>query len=425
MNRLFYQLINNSKAKRWLQILDMLEEYQQMTAHELARQTNCSIRTINADIKAMKKEFHETISILGDGQGYHFSFQQPAIYMERKQALLEDEVVFVYLDYLFSGIEKNNVDWVATLAVSSASFNRIKRSLNRLLEDLYELRITTNYNRLDGEEASIRQLMYDFYFTLPLYPKVLEEKISKMLIYEHLPGVGNWVLNATLVNQWVQIATIRVEQGYELPVRTDAIESIEKLTTEWDQMIEVSLSSQEKAALFLLSLDEEQFINSFRQKEFIKQFSPIILESYTVMDFDATTAYFFHTFVYLMKLHFQLPKEVLATSLEGNRIPESVVFDKLMNRFLEVRKQVQKPICLSFELRGSTALRDWIKKRVCEELKRKGYYLLDPEEAQNTLIVQKIKVTNIPQLSREATTIVLPRNPEEKTIYQLLQAMTE
>lgn len=425
MNRLFYQLIHNSKAKRWLQILDMLEEQQHMTAHELARQTNYSIRTINEDIKAIKKEFRETILILGDGQGYHFSFKHPALYMKRKQDLLENEVAFIYLDHLLSGIEINKLDLVTTFALSSASFNRMKRLLNRLLEDHYELKITTDYKYLDGEEASIRQFMYDFYFTLPLYPKVLEEKISKMLNHKYFPAVGKWLVNPTLLNQWVQIASIRINQGYELPKRTDAIGSIEKLANEWEQVVKISFSSQEKAALFLLSLDEGQFINPFKQKEFVKQFSPITLESYPVMDFDAMTAYFFHTFIYLMKMHFQLPKEALTTSLEGNSTSESIVFNKLMNRFLEVRKQVQKPICLSFELTGSNALRYWIKKTVCEELKRNGCYLLDPEEAQNTLIVQKIKITNLPQLSNTATTIVLPKNPEERTIHQLLQEMTK
>lgn len=148
MNRLFYQLIHNSQAKRWLQILDMLEEQQQMTAHELARQTNYSIRTINTDIKAIKKEFHSTVSILGDGQGHHFSFQNPMLYVKRKQGLLEGEVIFNYLDHLLLGVNQSNHDWAITLSISLASFNRMKRSLNRILEDQYGLIITTSSNCL-------------------------------------------------------------------------------------------------------------------------------------------------------------------------------------------------------------------------------------------------------------------------------------
>ncbi|OUZ30141.1 hypothetical protein A5885_003322, partial [Enterococcus sp. 8E11_MSG4843] len=63
MNQLFYQLIHNTKSKRWFLLLAVLEDLQQVTANELAQQTGYSIRTINADIKSIKVFFGLSIHI--------------------------------------------------------------------------------------------------------------------------------------------------------------------------------------------------------------------------------------------------------------------------------------------------------------------------------------------------------------------------
>ena len=85
MNELFYQLIHDTKTKRWFLLLAALEEQQQVTANELAQQTNYTIRTTNADIKEIKQYFGDSISILGNGQGYHFSFQCPMRYTKKSK----------------------------------------------------------------------------------------------------------------------------------------------------------------------------------------------------------------------------------------------------------------------------------------------------------------------------------------------------
>lgn len=53
-----------------------------------------------------------------------------------------------------------------------------------------------------------------------------------------------------------------------------------------DETVTLPLSQQETAALFLLSLNEEQFLNPLRQKEFIRHFSSEYTHNYLISDFE-------------------------------------------------------------------------------------------------------------------------------------------
>ncbi|MBO1097916.1 HTH domain-containing protein [Enterococcus casseliflavus] len=416
MNQLFYQLIHNTKSKRWFLLLAVLEDLQQVTANELAQQTGYSIRTINADIKSIKVFFGLSIHILGDGQGYHFSLQDPVQYTKKKQALIENEPLFFYLENLFSGTEKTNLEWVEDLSLSTASFSRIKRVLTSVLATQYSLKITST-NQLEGEEAAIRQLMYDFYYTLPLYPPLVEEKVSHMKTDYFFPVSGRWQLDAMLVSQWIQVAILRIANGYELPRRKNG-EAIEKLLAEeLAEIILVTLPPQEQAALFLLSLKEEQFIDQTVQQVFIRQFSPVDGDKCL----ESTPASFFETIVYLMNHFFQLPKEAIPDNSEVKNDTEKAVRSEMMNHYMEVKNQIQYPVRVSFELVGSAALKNWIEKKVYEHLKRKGWYLLDSNQEQMPLQVRKVKITNKLQNTIDSTTISLSEIPEEEEIIQTVQ----
>ncbi|MGI2064619.1 hypothetical protein, partial [Escherichia coli] len=60
------------------------------------------------------------------------------------------------------------------------------------------------------------------------------------------------------------------------------------------------MAPQEKAALFLLSLNEDQFLNPLRQKEFIQQFSSEDKQPYLTNDFEEVNVAFFETVIALM-----------------------------------------------------------------------------------------------------------------------------
>ncbi|NMP60028.1 HTH domain-containing protein, partial [Enterococcus mundtii] len=98
MHILFDHLVMADKTKRWLLLLATLEEEEHVTAQTLAKQTGFGRRTIIEDIKVIKDYFGERIHLIGDEKGYHFSFLNPKGYYEEKQALLNEEKLFLFVD---------------------------------------------------------------------------------------------------------------------------------------------------------------------------------------------------------------------------------------------------------------------------------------------------------------------------------------
>lgn len=129
MTQLFYHLIHHEKNKRWLMMLDQLEESQTLTGQDLSAKLSCTQRTIQSDIKQIKKYFDTSILLLGGEDGYHFSFRSPTAYTRKKQSLPEQEPLFFYADQLVAGTRKTNQEWAETLNLSPASFGESNDSL--------------------------------------------------------------------------------------------------------------------------------------------------------------------------------------------------------------------------------------------------------------------------------------------------------
>ncbi|MFR0814143.1 MAG: helix-turn-helix domain-containing protein [Enterococcus casseliflavus] len=192
MQALFHQLVFTTKTKRWLTLLEVLEEEEHVIAQTLIAQTGFGRRTIMEDMRAVKAYFGKTIQLVGNEKGYYFSFFDPKGYYEKKQALLEEEKLFLFVDQLAAGKRLDNQQWTAFLGVSSSGFQRMKRQLQTLLKQQYGLQLVTKTNLLRGQEASIRQFFYDFYFTLPLYPTVLQENIRHLHQEKTMVQEGPW-----------------------------------------------------------------------------------------------------------------------------------------------------------------------------------------------------------------------------------------
>ncbi len=96
------------KTRRWLELLAALEEQEHTTAVLLSEQLTCSKRTIHTDLKELKIYFGSTILLLGNDVGIHFSFMDPAGYVKKKQALLEKEPLFLYIDRILEDKKESN-----------------------------------------------------------------------------------------------------------------------------------------------------------------------------------------------------------------------------------------------------------------------------------------------------------------------------
>ena len=419
MSQLFYHLIYHEKTKRWLLMLEQLEESQTLTGKDLATKLSCTQRTIQSDIKQIKEYFDASILLLGGEDGYHFSFRSPTAYTRKKQALLDQESLFFYADQLLAGIRKTNQEWAETLNLSPASFGRIKRQFVHLLEEHYQLTIIKKDNHLQGSEPAIRQFMYDLYFKLPLCPNLLKQRIESWDSFDQPTKPGQWSLDPIRLKQWCQLAKWRIDQGQYLQVKKGQNEVQKRIVAALDETVTHSLPPQEKAALFLLSLNEEQFFNPLHQKEFIKQFSSKDEQPYLTNDFEEVNVAFFEAVIALMHQFFQLSLSQTKEDATEGQIEEKQFLDQLVKNYNSMKKRFERSVVLIFRLTGSLALQEWIKKSVRHYLQVKGYHLI--EEIQATPFKRQLIITN-GRISHERSNVVcLSTIPEEKEIKEALK----
>lgn len=417
MQALFHQLVFTAKTKRWLTLLEVLEEEEHVIAQTLIDQTGFGRRTIMADMRAVRAYFDETIQLVGNEKGYHFSFLDPKGYYEKKQALLDEEKLFLFVDQLAAGKQLDNRQWAAFLGVSSSSFQRMKGQLQALLTQQYGLQLVTKTNLLCGEEASIRQFLYDFYFMSPLYPTDLQEHLRHLHQEKTIVQEGPWQLDATLVNRWLKLIKLRIEQGYCLPDQGKHKNLQGTLVQALDQQVNVALPAPEKAALFLLALDERQFLNPLTQKAFIQVFSQTKEPYLLVRETEGLTYRLFETLLFLMETFFQLP-------LLEEEVPESrkkdVLLAAFMNQFSAQKKHYSETIVLSYDLVGPSALKRWIKTEVEAAGKERGLHFVDASLVNRPGVLRHIKITNQILQMRPTGDIELPQFPTKEAIRCIL-----
>ncbi|WP_269924554.1 helix-turn-helix domain containing protein [Enterococcus innesii] len=420
MSHLFYHLIHHEKTKRWLMSLERLENTPAMTGKTLATALDCTVRTIQTDIKQIKDYFGSSILLLGDEEGYHLSFQSPVVYTKKKKALLEAEPLFVYADQLLAGTHRTNQEWASYFSVSLASFGRIKRLFVQLLKQEYQLTIRGMDNRLYGKEAAIRQFMYDLYFTLPLSPRSLEERLASLPTVTQTKQSTEWLVDPVRLDQWSRLAQWRIAQGKLLPTNEGQKSMCDQLVAAFGETHALEFPPQEKAALFLLALQEEQFLNPLKQKAFFHQFSSVPSHRFPLMDFEQVTVYFFETWITLMRTFFQLVPEKTTNEQTDGMSEAQQCFHQLMQEYEAHKTRIKRSLLVLFDVSGNYVLQEWIKKSVRLQLQKKGYYLIEggpPPSYARPLIV-----TNYDRQRDTTHALILPRIPDEEDIKQALQA---
>ncbi|MGL9768999.1 helix-turn-helix domain-containing protein [Enterococcus sp. DIV0806c] len=425
MHSLFDHLVMADKTKRWLVLLATLEKEEHVIAQTLIEQTGFGRRTIIEDMKAIKYYFGERIQLIGDEKGYHFSFLDPKGYYEKKQALLDEEKLFLLVDQLAAGKCLNNHQWMAYLDVSSASFQRMKRQLQTLMTTYYGIKLESKTNQLWGEEAGIRQFLYDFYFTLPLYPRVLAEHIQDLYQEKVSVQEGPWHLDETLFNQWLKLAKQRVDQGHCLQDQVTHEQLQATLIQALDQQVRVALPGAEKAALFLLSLDERQFLNPMTQQVFIRMFSPASEYELPMRETEGLTYDFFEILLFLMEAFFQLPTLEAPEQVPYANSEKLSPLDVLMKRFLAEKKKYSQTIYVSYQLVGPRALIRWIKQEVETRLKKSGLQVIEAAQMNPLGLVRHVQIVNQPQARNPRVTITLPYVPSKENIAEVLSVFSE
>jgi biotin operon repressor len=416
MTNLFYPLLTNPKIKRWLLMLDQLEE-QSLTGKELSKVLGCTRRTIISDIKQIKSSFQSTLFLLGDENGYLLELQDPVNYYQKKQALLETERMFQMIDALFENQSKPNQEWAPQLALPSATFTRLKRQLGMILREKYGLRLASTTNQVLGAETRIRQFFFDFYFTLPLYPQALTAKINQMRTTE-IPNLATkWQLKQVQFQGWLVVTTRRIEQGYFLQQDQDP-QICQELARALDPTGRLNFPEREKATLFLAALDETQFIRPVIQTEFIYLFSTTSWETLLEIEEEQKYVLLFQILLQLKQNFFHLPFELerKKRATHAGQEVEAKLVEQLISRFLKEKEQVEQSIFVTFRLVGSQALQKWIKEELRFQLNEEGYQLYEEDIVFNGWSLPRMQVTNNPNSRPRPTEIHLSVVPTREEI---------
>ena len=187
-------------------------------------------------------------------------------HIQEKKALIDQEPLFYYADQLLSGTRRTNQEWVEILSIPPASFGRIKRHFVLLLEEQYHLTIGEKDNQIQGSEPAIRQFMYDFYFTLPLCPNVLDQRIESWDSFEQPTKTGCWSLDPIRLNQWDQLAKWRIDQGQCLQLKNGQEEVQERIVVTLDEATTLTLTSTRKSSLISLGIERRAVFKSVTSK---------------------------------------------------------------------------------------------------------------------------------------------------------------
>ncbi|GEB28756.1 transcriptional regulator [Enterococcus casseliflavus] len=419
MKPLFYHLLTTQKIKRWITLLDYVEE-KPFTGNELARRLDCTRRTVISDIKEIKELFKSTIILLGDENGYFLELQNPRKYYQKKQDLLKNEPLFLMADTLFENHERTNQELARLLQLPITTFNRVKRHFSSVLQRNYGLNLTKTSNRVVGLETRVRQFFFDFYFTIPLYPEALLEKIKHRRAYESSIPKSKWQMNHKKLQGWLTITEVRLKQGYNLPKSTTNPQICKRLAEALDPTYQLDMSEREKASLFLASIEEHQFLSSLVQTEFMYQFSSASWGSLLAIEEDEKHVYLFKTLIQLLKEFFHLPFELEFEETNNRERGSESVEEKLLNQFitnfLKEKQKVNWAIFVRYNLIGPQVLKEWIKKEVHSQLKELGYFLLEEENVTNGFSIPRLQVTNVQEGIERNSEIYLSAIPDIEEI---------
>lgn len=401
MKTLFEQLISKKKIRRWFNLLSLLEQDEHTTLNTLVNQTNYTRRTILNDVQELKAYFDCSILWIGDETGYHFFLQDPKTYEQKKCALLAEEQFFFFFDCIANGKKLSNAQWVKELNVSSSSFGRMKHQLQSFLTKQYKVKLDAKNNFFVGEEVMIRQLLYDFYFSLPTYPEVAIENNKQLRKIQTRVKKGAWQIDEQRMNQWIVIAQLRITQRYELK-NNEETPLLKILVRAFDSQVTISLPNQEKAALFLLSLKEEQFLNPMLQKRFLREFSLSNISSYMFIRTDEELAsQFLSTYLSLMYLFFQL--------LPCNK-----------SKVIHQKEFYYKSLYVTYRLTGSNALKRWIKKEVESELLQAGWLVVNISAFDKTSYQHFLEVSNLTEIDKKERVLQLSQFPRKEEIQKAI-----
>lgn len=162
MRELQIAFITNPMIRRWMRILTIVEREETFTAISLAQRLTISQRTIVKDIHLINEHFGESIAVYSNNSGFHFEERDRLMYQEKKEELLEQDVLFEIMEKLYYGETTDLEELAHQYSYAESTLRRFLIKTQPILKD-YGLTLSFKPVKLLGEEANIRKFFFDFY----------------------------------------------------------------------------------------------------------------------------------------------------------------------------------------------------------------------------------------------------------------------
>ncbi|WP_347085136.1 helix-turn-helix domain-containing protein, partial [Enterococcus mundtii] len=164
MRELQIAFITNAEIRRWMRILTIIEREHHFTIVALSERLMISQRTMVKDVQAIKSYFGKTIELLSLYNGFHFDERDRVGYQEKKEQLLENEVLLDIVGTIFYGEPIALADLAHQYSYAESTLRRFLVKIEPILAE-YNLTLTLTPVNFVGEEADIRKFFFDFYYS--------------------------------------------------------------------------------------------------------------------------------------------------------------------------------------------------------------------------------------------------------------------
>ncbi|GKS55962.1 helix-turn-helix domain-containing protein [Enterococcus mundtii] len=271
----------NPLNARVFRILNYIEIANKFTIEKLSIINGVSPRTTVSDIKYIKDYFGDSIIMEHGKYGYIFKDVSAEKYMEKKQNLLENEVLLDVISNIFYG----ELDSIAEIC---HHYNLSESSLRRLLSQSesvlskYELAWKTNPLDINGSEANIREYFKDFFYLGHQTPFSLmyDEELQRLVEKRFEDRLGNYEIGSGIAfkefyfNMYICIQRFAVGKNIDLPdfllqkvYKEKDFHMLLEIKNDVKQLYDLDLPVEEVAWIFL-SLICKRTNNDIKKENF-------------------------------------------------------------------------------------------------------------------------------------------------------------
>lgn len=287
MRELQMEFVSNPVTARWMRILTIIERKQSFTIVDLSNTLITTQRTLIKDIQSLKDYFDGAAIFLSDNHGFSFYEVDKIKYKEKKEKLLENEILFDIIGNIFYG----ELEPISELA---DSYNFSESTLRRFLEKIkkplgtYALHLQFNPVDIIGDEGNIRKFFIDFYYAGEQTPYTLHpprelhqtilEEISGKLKYSKFGTSATvaffyYTLYITIerARQGKAISVPRILQ--ELTVGENDFEILYSLRFSMESIFDYELSKEEFIWVYYLLLCNRTVTEIKQEMMFLSKYS--------------------------------------------------------------------------------------------------------------------------------------------------------